>query len=191
MHCLSTHLEHLPKFPNLRRLFMHNDMRVTTTNPAQTLIPLFTMSGARLEELTFGVTTDADTIRTCLTHTPELKVLQIHRVAKDALLKFLSCPPEDEEPLVPKLEVLRFSGQIDFRLKNVIGIILARWARSEDEIQHKRLKSLAILPWKQNPLEPQAKKELLAFNKQGFTVTIRSFDGAAFQSRERSSYCLP
>ncbi|KAJ3495652.1 hypothetical protein NLJ89_g10593 [Agrocybe chaxingu] len=188
MHRLSPHL--LPKFPNLRQLFMHNELRynefrVTTANPVQTLIPFFAMSGARLEELTFGMATDADTIRACLTHTPELKVLQIDRVANDALLKFLSFPPEDEVPLVPKLEVLRFSGNMDFCLKNVIDIIRARWAQSEDEIQHKQLKSVAILPWNKHTLDPQAKKDLLAFNKQGFTVSIRSLDRSAFKS------CMP
>ncbi|CAA7262303.1 unnamed protein product [Cyclocybe aegerita] len=65
-YALSTQLQHLPRFHNLRRRF--------------TLIPLFAKSGARLE-VTFGVKTDADTIRTCLTHTLEVNVLQIHRVA--------------------------------------------------------------------------------------------------------------
>ncbi|KAJ3516343.1 hypothetical protein NLJ89_g1194 [Agrocybe chaxingu] len=184
-------VHHLPQFPNLRRLFMYYDKRVITANPAQTLVPLFAKSGAQLEELTFGVSTDASTIRTCLSHTPELKVLQIHRVACDALLKFLTFPPEDETPLLPKLETLRLSGKVYFQARIVIKIIHARWAQSEEDRQHphKRLKSVAILPPRHDKFEPEARKELLAFNEQDFTVVIKPLDRAAFRNRTPSSYC--
>ncbi|CAA7262293.1 unnamed protein product [Cyclocybe aegerita] len=184
-------VHHLPAFPNLRRLFMYYDKRVITTNPSQTLVPLFAKSGAQLEELTFGVSTDTSTIRTCLIHTPELRVLQIHRVACDELLNFLTLPPEDETPLLPKLETLRLSGKVYFQARTVIKIIRARWAQSEEDRQHpnKRLKSIAILPPRHDKFEPEARKELLAFNEKGFTVVIRPLDRAAFRSRTPSSFC--
>lgn len=191
----SIQLHHLPSFPALRRLFLYFDKRVPVASPDITLIPLFLRSGALLEHLTIALTISSETLRKCLTHTPTLTTLQIHRVTTNFMLEFLAeTPNENDVFLIPGLVNLRLSGKICFSARSVINVINTRWARSFDTMEEalndegtptvavypRALKSVHILPPRQDRFDLASKKELLAFREKGLDVEISQLDRNAF-----------
>lgn len=200
---ISVQLHHLPHFPALRRLFIYLDKRVLLPAAETTLVPLFARSGALLEQVMLAVNVSHATLRMCLSHTPSLVTLHIHRIASDAILGFLSeAPSATEAFLLPKMTTLRLSGKIYFTAQAVIDVINARWADpaveaegwspssgegSDDGLQiptvpsyPRSLKSVYILPPRHDKFDSQTRKELLSFKDKGFDVRISQFDRVEF-----------
>ena len=215
---LSVHLQHLPRFPCLRQLFLYYDKRVLINSPETTLVPFFAKSGGQLEYLMFGISVALDVISQCLSHTPMLTSLHIHRVASDLVLNYLTLQEGYGSGsvgwLVPKLETLRLSGKLYFQARTVTKLIRSRWrsARSPSspsssslpsassygsnddavavmattipisDARPRTLRSVDILPPRQDKFDIDEKNELLALNQLGFEVNIRSLDRPGFLS---------
>ena len=189
---MTLQLQQLPPFPNLRKLFLYYDKRVLVSNPDGFLVPLFAASGSQLEHLTFGISVSAPTLRRCLSFTPAVKTLQIHRGTNDLMLTLLSYPEDDDPTLIPKLEILRLSGKVYFKAETVVRLIRARWQDPEDPANTtqniedssapKNLKEVYILPPRTDKFEPEARKELLKFNGRGLIVQLKPFDRTGFLS---------
>ena len=228
---LSVQLQHLPRFPRLRQLFLYCDKRVLMNSPEISLIPFFAKSGGQLEYLMLGISVAFDMINQCLTHTPMLTSLHIHRVATDLILNYLTLREGYENNgsagwLVPRLETLRLSGKLYFQARTVTKLIHSRWRSDKspcpsssasssalpsgststssgcstndtvgsltiripaDDTRPRTLRSVDILPPRQDRFDIEEKKELLALNQQGFEVNIRSLDRPWFLSHNSMS----
>jgi F-box-like len=209
---LTVQLHHLPRFPCLRQLFLYCDKRVLINSPETTLVPFFAKSGGQLEYLMFGISVALDMITQCLAHTPMLTSLHIHRVASDLVLNLLTLQDGYGEGsvgwLVPKLEILRLSGKLYFQARTVTKLIRSRWRSPQSssspssshpsgststsyrsnttipvsDARPRTLRSVDILPPRQDKFAIDEKNELLALNRQGFEVNIRSLDRPGFLS---------
>ena len=237
---ISVQLQHLPRFPCLRQLFLYCDKRVLINSPENTLIPFFAKSGGQLEYLMFGMSVTLDMIGRCLAHTPMLTSLHIHRVASDLVLNYLTLQEgyEDRETLVPKLETLRLSGKLYFQARTLTKLIRSRWRSDKsispsstamtvtssattttsnappseltllsdcstnttvapatttttpvDDTRPRTLRSVHILPPRQDKFDINEKNELLALNQQGFEVEIRPLDRPRFLSHNSMLGC--
>jgi len=144
---LSVQLQHLPRFPCLRQLFLYYDKRVLISSPENTLMPFFAKSGGQLEYLMFGISVAMDMIRQCLVHTPMLTSLHIHRVATDLVLSCLTLQEgygdREDGWVVPKLETLWLSGKLYFPARAVTKLIHSRW-RSDKSSSLSSLSSSAL-----------------------------------------------
>ena len=210
---LSVQLQHLPRFPCLRQLFLYCDKRVSINSPEHTLIPFFAKSGGQLEYLMLGISVALDMITQCLAHTPMLTSLHIHRVATDMVLNYLTLQHGYGDGsvswLVPKLKTLRLSGKLYFQARTVTNLIHSRWRNDNspsapsgststsdcsvapitttipvDGVRPRTLQSVDILPPRQDKFDREEKNELLALNQQGFKVNIRSLDRPGFLSHD-------
>ncbi|KIM37874.1 hypothetical protein M413DRAFT_13072 [Hebeloma cylindrosporum] len=166
--------QHLPHLPSLRRLFIYFDKRVGLSGAS--ILPLFVKSGGQLEYLMWGLGAPLRTIVECLKHTPLVTTLQFHRITNDRLLGYLVAPNKEGQVLLPKLEVLRLSGKLPFKVPPLLEVIRSRWksptkneASATSAPEHPRsLKSVLILPAGTEKFESQRKKQLVALSEEGF-----------------------